>query len=551
MPMNISSRRISVLGISVLISLIAVNGVLIQTANTAENGDTFRLNIFSQSRPAAHQHIFDHAHLFEYSQENKEEMLRVFQEKYNVEMIIVTVAHLENQDISQVAAQLFTNWRIGQTHNGQGILILLADEEKQIKVEVGLGAEGVFTDLFCGYIERKQLKPYFENNQVDLGLSAMMEEFIGRAEGYLTDETIAQKMEDNYLSSGAGIAKKVRIGEFTDKTLSTSDVPAASATPATPDALYAAWMESLKLCESTPSLPIYTEASQMMFQYTPWMSQGLCEDLHQKYSHPHEILTQGDYGVILFPGGNQQGPIFMKKNSAGWQIDMLSTAKWVRYDFKNEWFLGGQNHPYAFAFKNKPYASFVRDIDFYDDYGTFSRIDHSYGEVIAQYQKAQQQNPQDFEICIQLAEIFFDLGIVKQSVPLLQKAVTIDAQDPRPYRYLGLINRDHLASPKTALEYLNRYHQLAPEDPYGYHYLAVTYWRLANQKDGTKYFAQAADAMKNFTEASGDLLYGYRMTGYFYYRMKNYSEAQKWFRKILEIDASHEYALKMLEKIRP
>ncbi len=178
-------------------------------------GDQYHFDSILNSRPTKNQSVFDYAHLLQYSKENKEESLKFFREKYGIDMVVATVPTLEGQDIVLAATTMLNNWNIGRENGGKGILILLADQEKLIKVEVGLEAEGIFTDLFCGYIERKQLKPYFENNQVDLGLSATLEEFIGRAEGRLTDEEIKTKMKiDGDLSAGAGIKKEISIGEL-------------------------------------------------------------------------------------------------------------------------------------------------------------------------------------------------------------------------------------------------------------------------------------------------------------------------------------------------
>ena len=76
--------------------------------------------------------------------------------------------------------------------------------------------------------------------------------------------------------------------------------------------------------------------------------------------------------------------MFLRRTSEGWQIDLLSTAKWVRYNQNNDWFIGGTNHPYMFAFRNKKY---VLDYDFYDDFGKFSKVSAGYDYYIALYKK--------------------------------------------------------------------------------------------------------------------------------------------------------------------
>ncbi len=508
----------------------------------------FSLSSFLEARSVRNKYVFDYAELLEYSVENKEESLKFFKEKYGAEMIIVTVPNLEGRDIINVATQMFTNWKIGQNYNGKGILILLAEEEKQIKVEVGFEVEGTFTDLFCGYIERLQLKPYFENNQVDLGLSATIEEFIGRSEGRLIDEVINKKME-GYLSAGAGIKKDVKIGEFKTLKMAEPNLHIYYVPQKTPEELHEKVLESYQRCIQEAYLPMYNEETQIRFAYSPKYGRAMCNKMYQMFSNPYEILVNGDYAVLYHPGNNKVGPTFMHKGLDGWQLDVFSISKWVRYDSKNNWFLGGRNHPYAFAFYDSLLKDFVYDRDYYDDYKWFSPIKGGYKDTIEVYEKKLQEDPEDFQLIIQLAELFFDLKIAKKAVPLLKKAIVLQPDDPRAYLYLGLLNRDYFVSTKKAIDYLDKYIDLVPDDPNGYHYQAVCYWRMGS-KNNSDAFKQAARRMEEFNEYSGNLIYGYKMTGYFYYKAKEYSKARISFDKILEIDTTHAYAHKMLRKIK-
>lgn len=517
--------------------------IFLASSNTLFALEDFQLQKVINHRPQAKQYVFDYAGLLRYSKENLEESLRFFKDKYKVEMVIVSVPRLGTQDISMAASNMFSKWNIGRDLSSRGILVFLSGQEKMIKVEVGFGAEGAFTDLFCGYIERKQLKPYFENNQVDFGLAATMEEFIRRAEGKLTDKELNEKMQ-GLLSGGAGIKKEVKVGESKGKAI--SQEPGYPAQP-TPEALLGEWLEELKSCGGASAFStMYTEESRMLWHYSPAMSKELCQDMYNRYSRPHEIKEQGDYVVVLFSGATKEGPIFMKKSPLGWQLDVLSTSKWVRYDFNNEWYLGGRSHPYAFAFIGPAYEKQIKDYDFHDDFGRFSPVTGDYANAINVFQDRMKQEPNNLEVVIGLAEIFFDLGIAKESVPLLQRALELNPQDHRPYRYLGLINRDTFASEQAALKYLKKYTDLVPRDPFGYHYIAVTYWRIAGATDNLSNYRSAAEYMKKYTDISRDLLYGWKMTGYFYYKAKDYAEAKKWFEKMLKIEPGNEYALRML-----
>ncbi len=513
--------------------------------------DTFNLEKILESRPSEKKYVFDYAYLLKHSLENKEEHMGFFKERYGVEMLIVTIPSLENRKITHIASEMFTKWNIGKNSSEQGILLLLSNKEKLIKVEVGYGAEGVFTDLFCGYIERKQLKRYFENNQIDEGLSATIEEFIGRAEGNLTDDKIRKKINlgEKYLSGGGGIKKKVTIGEIAQREELSEEERARFSDQLTPEATLTLLLETLKKNINDPNLDIYTEESKIWKKYQASTSKALSENTYRLYSAPHEIKQKGDRAVVLYLQNRRVGPLFLKKTSEGWQFDIISTAKWIRNTFRNEWTVGGTNHPYMFAFQNNQYSQYVWDYNYYDDYRRFSEIENNYDYYINQFQAKLQQNPDDYGTLISLAEIFCDLLITKKSIPLLKKAIEINPKDPRAYWYLGLINRDSFVSENVALEYFKKSIELAPYDPRGYHYAAITYWRLAESKNILSHYDKAAEYMKKYVDVSENKSYGCNKVGYFYYRKKDYSQAKKWLKKSLELDPTNAYAQGMLKKI--
>ena len=95
--------------------------------------------------------------------------------------------------LETLAVDLVNNWRIGAQHEGRGLLLLLVDETKQVKLEVGYALEDVFTDAFSGYVEDLQLGPYYRAGDVGTGLIAVMEMLEERAQikdqGEYTPET--------------------------------------------------------------------------------------------------------------------------------------------------------------------------------------------------------------------------------------------------------------------------------------------------------------------------------------------------------------------------
>ena len=64
-------------------------------------------------------------------------------------------------DINATAVELFDRLRLGGTTRGaKGVLFLIDPAGKQVRLEIGYDLEGVFTDAFIGYVERRQMTPF-------------------------------------------------------------------------------------------------------------------------------------------------------------------------------------------------------------------------------------------------------------------------------------------------------------------------------------------------------------------------------------------------------
>lgn len=69
-----------------------------------------------------------------------------------VQVVAVTVNSLSGHDIETYATTLFRDWGIGDRQKNNGVLLLIAKEERQFRIEVGYGLEGALTDGWCGEV---------------------------------------------------------------------------------------------------------------------------------------------------------------------------------------------------------------------------------------------------------------------------------------------------------------------------------------------------------------------------------------------------------------
>lgn len=85
-------------------------------------------------------------------------------------MAIAIVSAVAPLDSKTYAVKLFEKWKIGKKGKDNGLLVLLAMDEKRIEIEVGYGLEGAINDAKAGAILDKYVVPYFKQGQFGEGL---------------------------------------------------------------------------------------------------------------------------------------------------------------------------------------------------------------------------------------------------------------------------------------------------------------------------------------------------------------------------------------------
>lgn len=72
--------------------------------------------------------------------------------KTNAQLVVVTVPNMDGDYIESYANNLFNKWGIGNKEENNGVLLILAIDERKIRIEVGYGLEGAINDAKAGRI---------------------------------------------------------------------------------------------------------------------------------------------------------------------------------------------------------------------------------------------------------------------------------------------------------------------------------------------------------------------------------------------------------------
>ena len=117
------------------------------------------------------EQINDEAHVF--SQNERDELLNLlqnFEQNSTTQIAIVTLNSLENRSIEELSLEIARGYKLGQKESDNGILLLVAPNEKKVRIEVGYGLEGTLTDAVAGQIINSVMIPEFKNGKMSEGI---------------------------------------------------------------------------------------------------------------------------------------------------------------------------------------------------------------------------------------------------------------------------------------------------------------------------------------------------------------------------------------------
>ncbi len=86
------------------------------------------------------------------------------------QLVVVTLSSLRNQEIEDYGYQLGRAWGIGQGENDNGALLIVAPNERKVRIEVGYGLEPILTDAFSALVIHNQILPAFREGDYETGI---------------------------------------------------------------------------------------------------------------------------------------------------------------------------------------------------------------------------------------------------------------------------------------------------------------------------------------------------------------------------------------------
>jgi uncharacterized protein len=158
------------------------------------------LSAFADDIPGYSGYVNDYAGVIsEKDKASMEDVAKEVEEKTGAQIAVLTVRtmtpYTSIDDFSMAVAE---KWKVGEKGKDTGIIIVLAMEERKIRIDVGYGLEGIFNDARVGRILDNNIIPYFRGGDFSAGLRRGMfkiADTIGTEMNVELDERT--KMQDN------------------------------------------------------------------------------------------------------------------------------------------------------------------------------------------------------------------------------------------------------------------------------------------------------------------------------------------------------------------
>jgi len=122
--------------------------------------------------PNPRGYVNDFANLLNSSDKRKVEALGYqLQQKTTAQIAVVTLGSTKPLEIEDYAVRLFEKWGIGQKGKDNGVLLLVAVNDRKVRIETGYGLEGALPDAICNQIIQQHIIPYFKQGKFSEGVT--------------------------------------------------------------------------------------------------------------------------------------------------------------------------------------------------------------------------------------------------------------------------------------------------------------------------------------------------------------------------------------------
>lgn len=156
---------------------------------------TAAVNIFSLNVPKLKGPVNDLAGILTDNRKTEiENFLFEIEKKSDVQIAVLTIPSLEGENCEEYSLRVAETWQLGSKEKDSGVLLLVAVNDKKMRIEVGYGLEASITDAAAGRIIRNVIAPEFKTGNFGNGIFLGVKAIAGCA---LQDESMLSEINSS------------------------------------------------------------------------------------------------------------------------------------------------------------------------------------------------------------------------------------------------------------------------------------------------------------------------------------------------------------------
>ena len=105
------------------------------------------------------------------ARQNLEAQARALQQRKGSQLQVLVVATTQPEDIAQYAVRAYEQWKLGRKGVDDGVLLVVAKDDRRVRIEVGYGLEGAIPDATSSRVIQEYLVPKFRANDYAGGIA--------------------------------------------------------------------------------------------------------------------------------------------------------------------------------------------------------------------------------------------------------------------------------------------------------------------------------------------------------------------------------------------
>ncbi|HXD39022.1 MAG TPA: TPM domain-containing protein [Ramlibacter sp.] len=154
-----------------------------------------------QPVPALTAHVIDQTGTLDAIQlKGLEDKLAAFEQTKGTQIAFLMVATTQPEDIASYANRVGNDWKIGRKGIGDGVLLVVAKDDRKVRIEVAKTLEGAIPDLAAKHIIDEAITPNFRKGDFGAGLHAASDQIMARVSG----EALPAPKQPQQPGGGAG-----------------------------------------------------------------------------------------------------------------------------------------------------------------------------------------------------------------------------------------------------------------------------------------------------------------------------------------------------------